>query len=987
MAYLGVLDAGAAYVPLDPTHPAARVARAVEDAGAKVAIVHPELVGKLPAGLDTVDLGEAETGEPIEPSAGAEDLAYVMYTSGSTGRPKGVEVTHRNIARLVDDPGFAELGPGMTMLHAASPAFDATTLELWGPLANGGTVAVLAEQPSPDAVVEAVTQHGVTTMWLTAGLFHELVDRRPECFGWVRHVLAGGDVLSPSHVARALAALPPGGKLSNGYGPTETTTFALTHDLRPGDRVGATVPLGRPIQATVCEVVDAAGQPAPVGVPGELWIGGDGVSRGYRGDPELTNERFVTDPRSGERRYRTGDRARRRADGTIEFLGRLDRQLKVRGFRVEPAEIEAALREHPAVGDVAVAPYERAEGDKALAAYIVSVNDAVDSADLRQHATSRLPAAMVPAAWIELESLPLNANGKVDRERLPAPSREHLARSEERDTAPASDVERQVVAAFERVLNVENVGVEEDFFALGGHSLLAVALFSQLEEASGKRLPLAVIFEASTPRALAALLGSDAAARRWSNLVPIKPAGTRPPLFALTAGDGNVVGFAPLARHLSADQPLYALQPSGLDGQATIDRGIAAMAASCIEELRTVQPHGPYLLAGRCNGATVAYEIAQQLRAAGEEVALLASLDSDPPNAGPQEIEPGVRTDPLMEAAWLRARNAGTDVPDRQGPDGVRAWTDWLRGEVAPGISRYALEIWHWREDLQQRWPEPLSIDAGAFRRWLWQSGVPEQKLEPRLLIPAPRDACYLPDGHRWDWALEWAWQDLGREPSDPLTPRGWKQLRERLLEPLAEGRANRYLLGAASGRPDLAAAFPDPLGADLEALRSWAWVEGIEQGLLPALLLPPPEPLPRRLRLALALRPAQRRAERAAAGAVGPEARERLELHRDRLIATSERALGRRLPRARRRIEKLIEAAAREARDTYRAEPWPGKVLLITSVEYERKPAYIAWPERALGGIEQQVLPLGHLEMLREPGAALLARCLDEHIAEALRS
>jgi amino acid adenylation domain-containing protein len=991
VAYLGVLGAGAAYVPLDVAHPAARIARAVLDAGAKVAIVHPELVDRLPAGLDAVDLGEAEEGEPIEPLSGPEDLAYVMYTSGSTGRPKGVEVTHRNVARLVDDPDFAELGPGTTMLHAASPAFDATTLELWGPLANGGTVAVLAEQPSPDAVVEAVTLHGVTTMWLTAGLFHELVDRRPECFGWVRHVLAGGDVLSPSHVARALAALPPEGKLSNGYGPTETTTFALTHDLRPGDRVGATVPLGRPIQATVCEVVDAAGQPAPVGVPGELWIGGDGVSRGYRGDPELTAERFVADPRSGERRYRTGDRVRRRADGTIEFLGRLDRQLKVRGFRVEPAEIEAALREHPAVGDVAVAPYERAEGDKALAAYVVPADGTLDPAELRQHATSRLPAAMVPAAWIELESLPLNANGKVDRERLPAPSREHLARGEERDTAAASDTERQVIAAFERVLNVENVGVEEDFFALGGHSLLAVALFAQLEEASGKRLPLAVIFEASTPRALAALLSSGATPRRWSNMVPIKPAGTRPPLFALTAGDGNVVGFAPLARHISADQPLYALQPSGLDGQAAIDRGIAAMAASCIEELRTVQPHGPYLLAGRCNGATVAFEIAQQLRAAGEEVALLASLDSDPPNAGPLEIEPGVRTDPLMEAAWLRARNAGEEVPDRGGPDGVRAWADWLRGEVAPGISRYALEIWHWREDLQQRWPENAGfagpVNTDAFRMWLWQSGVPEQKLEPRLLIPAPRGACYLPDGHRWDWALEWAWHDLDREPSDPLTPRGWKQLRGRLLEPLAEGRANRYLLGVASGRPDLAAAFPDPLGAGLEALRSWAWVEGIEQGLSPALLPPPPEPLPRRLRLALALRPARRLAERAAAEALGPEARKRLELHRDRLVATSERALGRRLPRARRRIEKLIEAAAREARDTYRADPWPGKVLLIISREYERKPAYIAWPERALGGIERQVLPLGHLEMLREPGAALLARCLDERITEALRS
>jgi amino acid adenylation domain-containing protein len=986
VAPLAVLIAGAAYVPLDPAHPPARIGRSLADAGAGVALTSAALAERLPAGVEAIDVTAASGGEPlVECEARAEDLAYVMYTSGSTGEPKGVEVTHRNIARLVDDPGFAELGPGTVMLHAASPAFDATTLELWGPLANGGTVAVLGEQPSPDAVAAAIAAHGVTTAWLTAGLFHELVDRRPDCLGSLRHLLAGGDVLSPAHVSRALAALPVDGRLSNGYGPTETTTFALTHELRPGDEVGATVPLGRPIQGTVCEVLDSAGQPAPVGVVGELWIGGDGVARGYRGDPGLSAERFHPDPeRPGARRYRSGDLVRRRPDGVLEFVGRADRQLKVRGVRVEPAEVERVLRDHAAVGDVAVVAYGEAGGERALAAYVVP--DEADGgpapAALRKHALARLPAAMVPTAWLALEALPLNANGKVDRARLPQPGREHLARDSGAGAAPRDEDERRVVAIFEAVLGVEGVGAEEDFFALGGHSLLAVALFTELEKGGGRRLPLATIFAAPTPRALAAELRAAAPPRRsWSNLVALKPFGSKPPLFAVTAGDGNVVGFGQLARELDAEQPLYALQPSGLDGQTTIDRGIEAMAAACVEEIRAVRPHGPYLLAGRCNGATVAYEIAQQLRRAGHEVPLLVALDSDPPPAGPRQLRPGLQTDPFMETAWLRARERGEQVPDREGAAGRAALVEWLRGAAGDGVSRYLHEVWHWREDLRRRWPDPLGADASALGEWAWESGVVEHNLAPALLRPALNGSCRPPGGRPWDQALDRLWRQRGQLPSDPLVGSGWGELRAHAREPLAGGGANRYLL-AALDRADLRAIFPDPLGADLSSARHWAWTHGVDEGLDPLLLPPFPSRRPRWSRRQMLERaaelvaaPARSRLVRVDADAVGSA--------RDRAAHALELRLGRTLPRARGRIERRIEVAAREARASYRAEPWPGRIVLVCSSEFERKPAYLAWPERA--EITRLQLPLGHVEMLRDPGAKQLAARLDECIAAVL--
>jgi thioesterase domain-containing protein len=623
-------------------------------------------------------------------------------------------------------------------------------------------------------------------------------------------------------------------------------------------------------------VIDTGGREVPIGVAGELAVGGDGVSRGYRGDPELTAARFRSDPdRPGGRRYLTGDRVRRRPDGALEFLGRIDRQVKVRGVRVEPAEVEEALRTHPALADAAAVPFERAPGDLALAAYFVAEAGVAhpDAETLRAHAAARLPAAMVPTAWVALPRLPLTANGKLDREALPAPGPEHLA-ARRSATPPSGALERLVVSCFEQVLGVTPVGVDDDFFALGGHSLLAVSLFAELERLpGGRRLPLATIFEAPTPRQLAPRLSPRAPAPRWDNLVPLKPRGTRPPLFAVAAGDGNIVGFGPLAHRLSAEQPFYALQPSGLDGRHPLDEGIEAMAARYLAALRNVQPRGPYLLAGRCNGATVAYEMAQKLRAEGEDVPLLAALDSDPPPPRPSGLAPGIPYDPIMEAAWLRARRAGEDVPDPDQADGPARLAAWLRSPAGPGVTHYLYETWHWRDDLMRIWPDPLGADARSVAEWGWDHAPREHGLVRALLEPVP----------------------AREEPP-----------RERLRRARARG--------------------------------------------------------------ARAVREVKTEAHRTA-------------------VDLLERRLDRPLPHARERIERRVIAAARRARAGYRADPWPGRVLLVTSPEFEAKPTYPAWELRARGGVDRRALTVGHVEMLREPGAALLARCLEERIREVLTS
>ena len=337
---------------------------------------------------------------PPQTQVGPLDAVYVMFTSGSTGVPRGVEVPHRAVLRLVRGADYVNLGREETLLALAPAAFDASTFEIWGALLNGGRL-VLAPPGilAPSEIAELVTRHGVTTLWLTAGLFHRVVDDHPEMLHSLRQLLAGGEVLSPDHVRRALAALPAGAVLINGYGPTEGTTFTSVHRMSPSDAVDAPVPIGRPIGNTRVYILDAKGALAPFGVAGELCIGGDGVALGYAGEPALSAERFPPDPFSSEpgaRMYRSGDRARWRADGLLEFLGRSDRQIKIRGFRIEPAEIEEAIRHHPGVADVYVTPYSRNGGDVELAAYVVTQPGTDPTvAELRAYATSRLPAHAV----------------------------------------------------------------------------------------------------------------------------------------------------------------------------------------------------------------------------------------------------------------------------------------------------------------------------------------------------------------------------------------------------------------------------------------------------------------------------------------------------------------------------------------------------------------------------------------------------------------
>jgi amino acid adenylation domain-containing protein len=654
---LAILRAGGAYLPLDPEYPRERLRLMLEDSRARVVLADGRSHARLPAGgFELVRLDEAldpksiKTGTGFPSHAGPDNLAYLLYTSGSTGRPKGVLVEHRSLVNLSQWAAREfGLGPGDRMLQFASLSWDTSVEEIFPALLSGATLVLrpAAMLDSARSFLGYCQDLSVTVLDLPTAYFDELADAVsregldvPEC---LRLLIIGGERASPERVRLWLRHAGRRVRLVNTYGATEATAVSTMGDLsHPSDRkeLDQGVPIGRPIRNVRVYIVDRDLRPVPIGVPGELCIGGVGVARGYLNQPDLARDRFVPDPFAeapGARLFRTGDLARYLWDGRLVDLGRTDDQVKIRGYRIEPGEIEARLRQHPAIEAAAVIAREGEEGDgspagaeRRLVAYIVprpGQETALDDAGLRGFLREAIPNFMLPSAVVRLQGLPRTPSGKLDRGALPAPPSADVVRGSTA-LAPRDALELELAAIWESTIGIRPIGVRDDFFDLGGNSMLAVRLFSAMDRALGLKLPLAALFEAPTIEGLAGLVRQGGWRPQHTSLVPIQVGGTGPPLFCVHWLGGNVLVYRQLALHLGPEQPVYGLQAVGLDGRERPHTSIEDMAAHYVGEMLSLQPSGPYYLGGASLGGKVAFEMAQQLRARCEQVALVALFDT-----------------------------------------------------------------------------------------------------------------------------------------------------------------------------------------------------------------------------------------------------------------------------------------------------------------------------------------------------------------------
>lgn len=638
---LAILKAGGAYVPLDPSYPKERLAYMIENNGSTHLITQASQLEILPTGitgafcLENLPAGLAEENLPLNTSP--ENLAYILYTSGSTGQPKGVAMEHGPLVNLVNWQ-FQQSGAAMRTLQFASLNFDVSFQELFTTWLAGGTLMLIDPQTrmNPSALWEFIAESKLERLYLPVVMLRYLVEaakRSTQTAPTLREIITAGEQLRITPSIRAFFTARPGLTLHNHYGPTEShvvTAWTLTGSPETWPELP---PIGFPIANVSIHLLDEQMNPVPAGEPGELYIGGKALARGYWNQPEKTAERFIPDPFSpqvGARLYQSGDVARLLPDGGIECMGRADHQVKIRGFRIEPGEIETLLETHPDLEACSVVAQEDSMGSKILVAFLVIKSGSQLSLDsLRGWVGSKLPDYMVPSRFATLDALPLSPTGKVDRKTLEKTRGTTLTSGTEHVPA-RNDLESRLVEIWESLLGHERIGVLDNFFELGGNSLRAAQLTAEITKITGKRLHIATLFHSPTIESLARRLSENDWVPQWKQLVQLQPHGSKPPLFFVHGWGGDVFFFVDLAMQMAPDQPVYGIQSANQSGDDPGHDSVESLAASYVKELRAFQPEGPYHLSGYSLGGIIAFEIARQLRSQGQEVALLALLDSSP---------------------------------------------------------------------------------------------------------------------------------------------------------------------------------------------------------------------------------------------------------------------------------------------------------------------------------------------------------------------
>ena len=641
VALLGILKAGGVYVPLDPTYPQERLAFLLDDSQTAVLLTQAAIAPTLSDSLSDYSghvfcldshwqtISQLEDTNLNQPVASTQ-AAYLVYTSGTTGKPKGVVAEQRNLTNYILATGDRfQFDRQDVMPCIARFSFSISFFELLNPLVSGGTAMLFARDHVLDINRFVNDLERVTNIHTVPSLMRQIVDLikaknlNINRYDKIKRIFIGGDIV-PAELLEQMKATFPTAQIYVFYGCSEATTLLLNYQVPAATRVEKRL-VGKPFNNMGIRLYDKHQNLVPIGIPGEIYVGGAGITRGYLNRPELTQEKYIT--LDGQRFYRTGDLARYLPDGNLEFLGRFDFQVKIQGVRIELGEIEATLAQHPAVNKTVVTAWEDELGSKRLVAYVApEPGQTLTGQELRGFLQGKLSSYMLPSTFVILDTFPLNPNGKIDRRALPAPDQVQIDRTTE-FVAPKDELERKLTEIWEQVLGVQSVGVTDNFYDLGGTSILVVQLLAQIATVFGKDLPLAIVLEAGTVEQLAAIIRQEEWSSPWASLVTIQPHGSKPPLFCIHAIKGGILFYRDLALHLGSDQPVYGLQAQGWDGRKQPLNRVEEMAALYIKEIRTMQPEGPYFLTGYSFGAVIAFEVAHQLLTQGQQTAFLALID------------------------------------------------------------------------------------------------------------------------------------------------------------------------------------------------------------------------------------------------------------------------------------------------------------------------------------------------------------------------